>query len=485
MFTKIAKAEPFSGVPKINLASVFGASHGKPFLLRIPAIGERPMTFSAKNLPDGLVLNDNIITGAVKNEGIYEVTLIAENKLGRCEKKISFEISDGNVLLTPLLGFTTWSAFKDRVTQKMYSDTAKAMVKHGIVEYGYRYINLDSGWQHEYGGKFDAIQPNPKFPDMKAMVNEAHELGFKCGIYSTPMLTAWGCPAEYESIPGCTQGEADKRFAETNGGIGIIHKERNNVLQWVDWGFDYLKYDWDPTDPVNADIMKQELLNAKRDFGFCVTVNALSCYNSYWSKNCNSYRRNTDAQGFWENLIEIYNTYIGNETNINKGHFFDLDMLDIGNSAYSKRPNFLNDDEAVVAYSMRAFLNSPIQISEDLIDNIDDIYLSIYCNEEIISINQDAKFAPSLCVFKHEEEKSMLHIYEKELEDGMYAYALFNFGEMKENITACFKDNSAVRDVWAKESLGEYTNFSVSLPRHTVRIFKCEKKVESFSSRQE
>ena len=27
------------------------------------------------------------------------------------------------------------------------------------------------------------------------------------------------------------------------GGIGVIRKEKNNALQWAEWGFDYLKYD--------------------------------------------------------------------------------------------------------------------------------------------------------------------------------------------------------------------------------------------------
>ena len=53
-YTKIAKATPFAGLPKINLPSVYGASPNKPFLLRIPVTGQRPITYSAKNLPDGL-----------------------------------------------------------------------------------------------------------------------------------------------------------------------------------------------------------------------------------------------------------------------------------------------------------------------------------------------------------------------------------------------------------------------------------------------
>ena len=253
-------------------------------MLRIPATGERPMQFSAQGLPEGLTLKDNIITGSVLKEGNYEVTLIAKNAISETSKKVTFEIFPNNILLTPLLGFTTWNAFNRNMSQEKITNIAKAMVEHGIAEYGYNYVNVDSAWQHEYGGEFDAIQPNPKFPDMKAMVDEIHSLGLKCGIYSTPMLTAWGCPYEYESVPGCTVGEPDIRF----------------------------KYDWHPCDPVNAEIMRQELINSSRDFGFCISTTAVRDYTTYWSRFCSSYRNNHDSNGTWERLLETFNNYLLN-----------------------------------------------------------------------------------------------------------------------------------------------------------------------------
>lgn len=86
--TKIAHATPFSGAPRINSASIFGASSKKPFLLRIPASGERPIEFSAKNLPDGLKICDNIIVGAVEEDGVYEVILTAKTALANTPRNI-------------------------------------------------------------------------------------------------------------------------------------------------------------------------------------------------------------------------------------------------------------------------------------------------------------------------------------------------------------------------------------------------------------
>ncbi len=193
-YTEIAMATPFEGTPKINLPTLFGASPGKPIILRIPVTGKRPVVYGVKNLPEGLSLENGIITGTISEPGMYSVTFTVSNEIGTDEKKVTFEISENHVLLTPLLGFTSWNAFASGVSQKKMEDTAKRMVASGISEYGYSYVNTDSGWQGEYGGKYDAIMPNRKFPDMKKMCDTIHSYGLKCGIYSTPMLTAWDVP---------------------------------------------------------------------------------------------------------------------------------------------------------------------------------------------------------------------------------------------------------------------------------------------------
>ena len=116
-YTEIAKATPFEGEPKINNSQIFGASPKKPLIIRICASGKRPMTYGAENLPDGLRLNGNVITGSALAEGEYKIKLVCENELGRCEKYITLEIGEGKVQLTPLMGFTSWNAFGYEVTQ--------------------------------------------------------------------------------------------------------------------------------------------------------------------------------------------------------------------------------------------------------------------------------------------------------------------------------------------------------------------------------
>ena len=198
-------------------------------------------------------------------------------------------------------------------------------------------------------------------------------------------------------------------------------------------------------------------------------------YYEYWSKYCNSFRANIDAVGVWDNFMTIYPTYLKYYHFVNKGHYFDMDMLDIGTSRSGFVHNALSEDEQIVAVSTRAFFNSPIQISSTL-ENLSDFELSLYCNDEIIAINQDEAFYVATPIYMNEKNGSMVHIYEKLLSDGSYAYAIFNLGVKGEFIRMTFEGETLLRDAWAKEDMGIYGELEMPIAPHSVRIIKSQKK---------
>src|SRR5271154_4272739 len=102
---------PAPATSRINGADVFGVRPGSPFLYTIPATGERPMTFSADNLPHGLKLDSKTgrITGVLHKriwpfKNSYIVTLHAKNSLGGADKKFRIVVGD-QIALTPQMGW--------------------------------------------------------------------------------------------------------------------------------------------------------------------------------------------------------------------------------------------------------------------------------------------------------------------------------------------------------------------------------------------
>ncbi|MBQ3141717.1 MAG: hypothetical protein IJC25_07125 [Clostridia bacterium] len=470
---KIAHAQPFSGAPHFTCASVFGASPDKPFLWRIPVLGKRPLTISVSGLPQGLSLQDNTVRGITSQRGEFELTLTAENQEGTAQTSVRLIIEPGAVLRTPLLGFTTWNAVANAVDQQFVQDTAQKMVESGLAEYGYSYVNLDSGWQGVYGGKFDAIQPNEKFPNIRAMTDSIHALGLKAGIYSTPMLTAWGCPDELDSIPGCTRGEADIRFTVINGGIGVERLEQNNAAQWTEWGFDYLKYDWAPVDPVNAEPMRAALAAQPREFAFCTTVRCAVEYANYWKKYVNSWRDNADTRDEWNNVTQRMDTESLDQwrPHVGPGRFYDLDMLAIGPMYWNEGKCRLTQDEEIFSYTLHAFFPSPVQISCRL-EEMTDFEFDLLANEEMIAINQDALCDYPLLVRDIDKPGRCEKIYTRRLENGDLAVAVFNLCEDLLSGFLQLPQDYAIREVWSKTDRGVESRLNYQVDAHCARVFR-------------
>ena len=218
--------------PRINGARVFGVRPGSPFLFTIPATGERPMTFAVENLPEGLTLDaaTGRITGALAAPGAYPVTFTATNRLGTDSRP--FRIVCGDTLaLTPHMGWNSWYVWENRVTDEIMRRAADAMVSTGMIDHGYQYVNIDDCWSIRQdatdpsllGEPRDArgmINANGRFPDMKAMTDYIHSKGLKAGIYTSPGPTT------------CA------------GYVAAWQHEELDVQRFVEWGFDFLKYDW-------------------------------------------------------------------------------------------------------------------------------------------------------------------------------------------------------------------------------------------------
>src|SRR4051812_22229803 len=246
------RTPPAPARPRINGPNIFGARPNHPFLYTIPTTGERPVTFRASRLPAGLRLDANTgqLTGAIAKAGKYRVTLKAKNSKGSDSKQFRIVVSE-EIALTPPMGWNSWNCWGSKVDAEKVLRSARGMVKSGLVNHGWSYMNIDDAWQGKRGGDFNAIQGNEKFPNMKGLCDTIHGMGLKVGIYSTPWVTSYanhiGGSAENPegtwtapTIP--KKGNVNKKILPW--AIGKYSFAMNDAKQWAVWGMDYLKYDW-------------------------------------------------------------------------------------------------------------------------------------------------------------------------------------------------------------------------------------------------
>ena len=95
------------------------------------------------------------------------------------------DLSYNGLAKTPPMGWNSWNAFESRIDDKTVREMADEMVKNGMRDAGYVYVNVDDTWE----GVRDAhgnLTANKKFPDKKALADYVYSKGLKLGNYSSP-----------------------------------------------------------------------------------------------------------------------------------------------------------------------------------------------------------------------------------------------------------------------------------------------------------
>jgi alpha-galactosidase len=481
-------------IPRINGAKVFGVRPGHPFLFTIAATGDRPMTFSAKELPKGLALDSATghITGSLEKKGTYSVTLGAKNALGSTNR--AFKIFCGpDIGLTPALGWNSWNCFAGAVTEERVKAAADAMVATGLINHGWTYINIDDYWEKNSNGmrrdptlggvgRDDSgkIVPNLRFPDMKGLTDYIHGLGLKAGLYSGPgPTTCGGCFASYQ------------------------HEEQD-AQSYADWGFDYLKYDWcsySQVAPVKAgdtnstrrrgandfdlatlkkpyEVMRTALDKVPRDIMYSLCQYG---WGKVWEWGAepaihgNSWRTTGDITDTWQSLSSIGFSQFGHEKFAGPGHFNDPDMMIVGKVGWGPQlhPTRLKPNEQYTHVSLWCLLTGPLLIGCDM-TAMDDFTLSLLSNDEVLEVSQDPMGRQASRIVK----QGNLEIWAKDMSDGSKAVGLFNRNNTDTNVVAQWSDlglsgSRMVRDLWRQQDLGKFSGrFETVVPHHGVVLVK-------------
>jgi alpha-galactosidase len=369
---------------------------------------------------------------------------------------------------TPQMGWNSWNHFACNVSEKIIRDTADAMVKSGMKDAGYEYVNIDDCWHGERDAAGN-IQPNAEhFPSgMKALSDYVHSKGLKIGIYS------------------------DAGAKTCGGRPGSRGHEYQDALTYASWGIDYVKYDWCDTKGLNAEqayiTMRDAIKQAGRPMLFSICEWGDNKPGE-WAKNVgHSWRTTGDiypcwncelGHGSWSSwgVLRILDKQEGLRKHAGPGHWNDMDMLEVGNG--------MTEAEDRAHFSIWAMLASPLIAGNDL-RTMNENTRKILTNKDIIAINQD-KLGVQALKFIDEGD---IEVWVKALANNEWAFMFLNRAdstkrydykwaehEIKDDVSKheldFKKSKFNWRDLWDNTKGSTAKNVALSIPAHSVVVLR-------------
>jgi alpha-galactosidase len=382
------------------------------------------------------------------------VAALAGGMLAQDSKAVS-----AGLALTPPMGWNSWNKFACNVSEDLIKGMADTVVKSGMKDAGYVYVNIDDCWQVSRDAQANIVVDPQRFPHgMKAVGDYIHSLGLKFGVYSDA---------------------GSQTCAGRPGGLG---HEYQDAVQYAAWGVDYLKYDWCHSSTQDARASYANIRAALDAAGRPIVLSICEWGTAkpwLWGKEVggNLWRSTGDISDRWggsekwpdgsccsNGMLAIVDQQVGLQSYAGPGHWNDPDMLEVGNGG-------MTDTEYRSHFSLWALLAAPLIAGNDLRTMRPEI-ANILMNKEVIAVDQDAMGHEGERVWKNGD----LEVWSKQLKDGSRAVILFNRGPAQQEITANWADlgypdhvSASVRDLWQHKDLGKFTGkFSAPVASHDV-----------------
>jgi alpha-galactosidase len=339
---------------------------------------------------------------------------------------------------------------------------ADAMVSSGLAAVGFQYVNIDDGWE----GKRDAdgvLQPNAKFPDMKALAAYIHSKGLKIGIYSSPG------PRTCQGLPGSYQ------------------HEEIDAKTWASWGIDLLKHDWCSYSGIAKDdslqelqkpyiVMRDALAKTGRDIVYSLCQYGMGQVWEWGAEvGGNYWRVSGDLTDVWSNMSPIGFRQAGREPFTRPGHYTDPDMLVVGKVGWgpSVHDTRLTPNEQITHISLWALQAAPLLLGADM-SQFDAFTTNLMTNEEVLAVDQDALVKAA----KRVSQRERLEVWARPLADGTIAVGLFNRGLTAAEVSASLTElglsgTQPVRDLWRQQDLPPVSRrVAMGVPAHGAMLLK-------------
>ncbi len=344
----------------------------------------------------------------------------------------------------PPMGWNSWNCFGTDIDEIKIKAIIDTIIDSGLFQAGYRFINLDDGWQApEYHDDQGRPLCHPiRFPNgIKSLADYAHTHDMKLGIYTRP---AW--------IRNHYQPTA-KTFAE--------------------WGIDYIKFDFSDEES------NRQMIQATRSAGRPVLFAACE-----WGANlpwrwapgfgAELWRTSYDVVDAWHNQRDN-NRGIGILDAARQCEYVasicagrgicDPDMLIVGLNGKSHHGGGCTLEEYRSQFTLWSLLGAPLLLGND-IRNLSPEIKAILTSQECIAVDQDRLSVPAwrVCIMPSFE------IWKKPLTGGGWAIGILNLDNKPQSITIDWiklhiTQPYTIKDIW---NARELPNTSQPLIVHLV-----------------
>ena len=375
----------------------------------------------------------------------------------------------GRDIERPTMGWSSWNTYYIDINDSLIMSQAEAMVRLGLKDAGFLYINIDDGY---FGGRDKAtgrllIHPT-RFPrGLKPVVDYIHGLGLKSGIYSDAGANT------------CGNFWNDDTIAKN---VGLLcHEQQDIDFFFKELGCDFIKvdfcgadgfsnhahYSFEPYDRYKA-IHEAIERTGRKD----VRLNVCRWnYPGTWvSDVATSWRISEDIRDNWardRNIIgqSLYmSAYAGN------GRYNDMDMLEVGRS--------MTEEEDRTHFGIWCIMASPLLIGCDMTTLKPETH-ALLTNRELIALNQDTLGLQAYVA----STDGKTYVLVKDIEEAygnVRAIALYNPTDEPQEITVDMTTldlggKVRMRDLFACKDAAEVNGkWSETVAPHGVRIYRLE-----------
>lgn len=374
-------------------------------------------------------------------------------------------VTNGWAYDTPTMGWSSWNAYGFQISESIIKSQADALVKTGLKDAGYIYVNIDDGF---FGGR-DAeghllIHPT-RFPNgMRTVVDYIHERGLKAGIYSdagkNTCASYWG---------GDKIGE----------GVGLYGHDQEDIdLYFKELNFDFIKVDFCGGAPEHntehLTLSEKERYTAisqaiKNTGRTDVRLNVCRwAFPGTWVHDvATSWRISEDIYLGWNSIKSIVGQNLYLSAYATEGKYNDMDMLEVGRG--------LTLEEDKTHFGMWCIMSSPLLIGADM-TTIKPEALELMTNPELIALNQDALGLQAYVV----DKVSGAYLLVKDVETkygNKRAIAVYNPTDaevvrMVDFLSLELGGKVMVRDLFERKEMGTFASaMNVTIPAHGTRIY--------------